>query len=226
MSVLGNLWCSWVGGGCPVDGSWPRNAPVDGSWPRNAPADRSWPRSAPEAVVTGVCAVFAARQQRVCGASVAVSRSAAQRRVRGRQRRRRGRVPVRLMTLGVTRRSHVGRSSQRACQPPSSSCSSRMPGSQSAAVPSSGSTSSPAGPPGSSPLGRTSTAVTWISAAVAARPAPVTAAARPARVAAGAADAAGAAAALTDPSTPVPGEPRRPRPAVADSPAAGRPEPA
>ena len=59
------------------------------------------------------------------------------------------------MTLGVTRRSQVGRSSQAAIQPPSSSCSSRMPGSQSAAVPASGSR-------GSSPAGRTRTS--WTTA--------------------------------------------------------------
>ena len=42
---------------------------------------------------------------------------------------------MRRRMLGVTLTSHVGRSSQRACQPPSSSCSSRMPGNSSAAMP-------------------------------------------------------------------------------------------
>src|ERR1035437_4989026 len=54
----------------------------------------------------------------------------------GGYRRRRppgGRDPVRLITFGVTVWSHVGRSSHLTVQP-SSSCSSRMPGSQSEAV--------------------------------------------------------------------------------------------
>ena len=54
------------------------------------------------------------------------------------QRRRRpgrgGRAPVRRMTFGVMVRSQVGRSSQRACQPVSSSCSSRMPGLETVAL--------------------------------------------------------------------------------------------
>ena len=76
----------------------------------------------------------------------------------GGQRRRPDRWPVRLRTLGVTVRSQVGRSSQRACQPASSSCSSRIPGSQSATVPSSMSVSPGTPsivPAGSSSAGRT-----------------------------------------------------------------------
>ena len=67
---------------------------------------------------------------------------------------------------GVTVRSQVGRSSQRACQPASSSCSSRIPGSQSATVFSSmpGSPGTPSRlSAGSSSAGRTVTLVTSIA---------------------------------------------------------------
>ena len=80
-----------------------------------------------------------------------------------RQRRRRGGLlPVRLTTFGVTVRSQVGRSSQRACQPPSSSCSSRIPGSQSDAVAAavSAPTSARASVGSSAVAGRTVTVVT------------------------------------------------------------------
>ena len=66
--------------------------------------------------------------------------------------------------FGVTVRSQVGRSSQRACQPVCSSCSSRIPGSQSDAVSIPGpSSAAGGGETGSSAAGRTATLVISIA---------------------------------------------------------------
>ncbi len=134
---------------------------------RSAAACQCIPADA--SIEDGPCTRICAGRTRVATASrvVAACRTRpGRRRCQPRRRPGRGeRVPERRRTFGVTDRSHGPRSVQRACQPPSeSSCSSRIPGSQSEAVTEAAiapdSSGSAMASSGSSPAGTTSTETT------------------------------------------------------------------